>query len=55
MGPTRFSAFSRALERLADEVAGDIDGASLRVEMDEASLLAPELNPERNASIGDGQ
>lgn len=55
MGPVRFSAFSRALERLADEVAGDVDGSNLRVQMNEASLRAPELDSEESASMGDGR
>lgn len=55
MGPIRFSAFNRALDRLADEVAGDIGESNLRVEMNEASLLSPEIDSERHEPLGDGR
>ncbi|MGI9474798.1 MAG: AAA family ATPase [Rubripirellula sp.] len=55
MTPVRLSAFSRALERLADEVAGDVHESRLRVEMNEASLLASEKDSNRAAPTEDGR
>ena len=42
MAPIRFSAFSRSLERLADDVAGESDSAESRMDRKEEPLVAPE-------------
>lgn len=55
MGPLRFSAFNRALDRLADEVAGSADDSALRVEMNEGSVLPSAIDTERHEPLGDGR
>jgi MinD-like ATPase involved in chromosome partitioning or flagellar assembly len=46
----RFSSFSRALEKLADDVAGLIGEASLRSELAEQSLLGSAVAKSRTTA-----
>ncbi len=56
MASLRFSGFSRALERLANDVSGEMDARSPRMELNEAPLTPPDVQvTNQEASISRGE